>query len=474
MLFCTSQFCWFFLAVFVAYWAIPWHQTRVGLLLAASIYFYASWNPMLAVLVFVSATLDYLLARGIEASSSPQRKKWLLYVSLAVNLGILGYLKYANFFLRSLETTVHSLGLSASLPVLKVILPIGISFYTFEAISYVVDVYFGKTKAERNLGHFLLFILFFPHLVAGPIVRARDFLPQVLVNKRWSWDRADIGLRLILLGVIKKLAFADRLGQYVDPVFADPAAFSSYAVWLAAIACTLQIYCDFSGYSDLALGLAHLLGYHLIRNFDRPFLSPNLSEFWRRWHISLQTWLRDYLFTPLGGGRRGRWTYHRNVLIVMTVAGLWHGAGWTFILFGIAHGVMLFIHRVFRDWSDRRPVVRAALESAPGWMLRVALTFSFVVLTVILFRATSVVASAELYRRMLWPADGAPLPLTLWGLYVTFLGVAIGHAIGAPDHSNRLWGWLPRPIRGLAFGAALGLALLLAPPQDSAFIYFQF
>ena len=254
MLFCTSKFALFFLIVFFAYWAMPWRRARIGVLLLASAFFYTVWNPWLAGLVLASSTTDYLLARGIEATESPRRKRLLLGASVTFNLGLLGYLKYANFFLRSLEAGAASLGITAALPVLKVIVPIGISFYTFEAISYVADVYRGRVRTERNLAHFLLFILFFPHLVAGPIVRARDFLPQVGRRKRWNWARAELGLRLILLGVVKKMAVADRLALYSDPVFAHPAAFGTLALWLGAIACAVQIYCDFSGYSDLALG----------------------------------------------------------------------------------------------------------------------------------------------------------------------------------------------------------------------------
>jgi alginate O-acetyltransferase complex protein AlgI len=474
MLFCTSPFLLFFLIVFGVYWATPWPRGRVALLLIASAYFYARWNAWLAVLVFVSATVDYLVARGIEASDSPRRRKFLLFISLAGNLGLLGYLKYANFFLRSLESAAAGLGITASLPVLKVVLPIGISFYTFEAISYVVDVYYGRVRAERDLGHFLLFILFFPHLVAGPIVRARDFLPQVNWRKQWNWRRAEVGLRLVLLGVVKKLAVADRLALYVDPVFADPGTFASATLWLAAIACAFQIYCDFSGYSDIALGLAHLLGFHLVRNFDRPFLAANLAEFWRRWHISLSSWLRDYVFLPLGGSRGGRWKTYRNVLVVMTLAGLWHGAGWNYVLFGVAQGILLVVHRVFRDWCERRPNLRAALESSAGWATRVVVTFVSFVLTLVIFRAPSLSAAGVMLERMLRPAAGAALPLAAWGLYVTLLAVAVGHALGAPRRAVRLWEWLPRPVRGLAFGTAMSLAIVLAPPVDRLFVYFQF
>jgi alginate O-acetyltransferase complex protein AlgI len=474
MLFCTSSFFQFFVVVFVAYWSMPWPRARVGLLLLASAYFYAVWNTWLAGLVFVSATIDYLVARGIEQADSKRRKKLLLYLSLAINLGVLGYLKYANFFLRSVESAAGAMGLSTTLPVLKVILPIGISFYTFEAISYVVDVYCGRVRAERNLAHFLLFILFFPHLVAGPIVRARDFLPQVSRTKHWNWARTDVGLRLILLGMVKKLAFADRLALYADPVFADPSGFGSGAIWIGAVACLLQIYCDFSGYSDLALGLAHLLGYHLNRNFDRPLATLNLAEFWRRWHISLSSWLRDYVYVPLGGGRGGRWGYQRNVLTVMALAGLWHGAAWNFVLFGVSNGVGLCIHRVFRNWCNARARWRAILDSSHGRVARVGLTFATAVSTFVFFRAPTVTTAMTMFARMFWPTAGAGLPLSYWGLWATGVGVALGHALGTSDRAVRLWTILPRPVQGLAFGGVAAMALMVAPPVDRVFVYFQF
>lgn len=301
MLFCSQQFLLFFSAVFCFYWLVPWQRCRVWLLLGASFYFYASWNKWLAAIICLSTAMDYAVARGMEATASHGCRKLLLGLSLAANLGLLCYFKYVNFFLGSVEHALHALGAEASLPVLQVILPIGISFYTFEAINYTIDVYRGRVPAERNLAHFMLFITFFPHLVAGPIVRARDFLPQIRRRKRWDWARMHLGVQYLLMGLFKKMAIADRMALFVDPVFAEPGRYGSGAVWLATLAYALQIYCDFSGYTDMALGSAHLLGYKLAKNFNLPYWAANVSEFWRRWHISLSTWLRDYLFIPLGG-----------------------------------------------------------------------------------------------------------------------------------------------------------------------------
>jgi alginate O-acetyltransferase complex protein AlgI len=276
------------------------------------------------------------------------------------------------------------------------------------------------------------------------------------------------------LGLVKKLAIADRLGLYADPVFANPAAFSTMAAWLAAIAWTVQIYCDFSGYSDLALGLAHLLGFHLVKNFDRPLIAPNIAVFWRRWHMSLSSWLRDYVYIPLGGSRETRGATYRNVIIVMTLAGLWHGAGWTYILFGLAHGLMLACHRAFREWCANRPATRAALESAPGTAARVALTFTCFMLTMVVFRTPTVSTAVELFERMFVLARGAGLTLAPWGLYVTLAVVVMGHVLGSPGWIGRVQSWLPRPVGGLAFGSAIALALVLAPSADRVFVYFQF
>jgi alginate O-acetyltransferase complex protein AlgI len=475
MTFCSIDFWMFFAVVFIAYWAIPWHRGRVILLLLASIRFHSWWNPWLTLLLCGSTLCDYFIARGMEAAAAPRVRKVLLMVSLVGNVGMLCYFKYANFFLASLGEGARACGLMLSMPVLQIVLPIGISFYTFEAINYTVDVYRRKVRAERDLVHFMLFILFFPHLVIGPIVRAKAFLPLVARRKHWSWLRAQWGVLLILLGVVKKLAIADRMCLYVDPVFANTAAYSTAALWLATIAYAIQIYCDFSGYTDMALGLAYLFGYHLAPNFNMPFLAANMAELWRRWHMSLSTWIRDYVFIPLGGSRGGTLKTWRNVLITFSLCGLWHGAGWNFVMWGFLNGVLLVVHSAFKPWCERRPILDGALRTTPGTAFRVALTFACFCLTLAVFRCPTLAnAYSTIVGRMLLPASGLGLPLQLQGLYLTFAAVAIGHALGQKPVSRWLWQRLPAPAAGLAFGGVLSLAFLLTPTAAKAFIYFQF
>jgi alginate O-acetyltransferase complex protein AlgI len=474
MLFCTQAFLLFFTIVFLIYWALPWQRARVWLLLAASFYFYASWSRWLALIVCLSATADYLIARGLDATAVPRRRKVLLAVSLLGNLGVLVYFKYANFFLRSLEEALHAAGADAALPVLTVIAPVGISFYTFEAISYTVDVYQHRIRAERRLSAFMLFILFFPHLNAGPIVRARGFLPQIARPKRWSWPRCHLGCRYLLLGMIKKLVVADRLAMLADPVFASPSAYGTSVLWMATVAYAIQIYCDFSGYSDMAIGSAHLLGYKLALNFNLPYLSANMAEFWRRWHISLSTWLRDYVFIPLGGSRGSRWRLYRNLLITMTLCGLWHGAKWPPVVFGVIQGLYLIVHHVFRDCCKRLPSLDALLQTAAGTAGRVAVTFFFFLCSLVVFRTLSLTDGAQMLRWMFVAHGGQASPLAPAVFWSIVLLVALGHVGGAWGRWRPHYERLPAPVRGFGYAAALAFALLLTPMANKTFIYFQF
>lgn len=480
MLFCSERFFLFFLVVFAAYWSMPWHRIRVWLLLLASFYFYASWNQWLAGLICVSTALDYWVARGMDSSPSPRVRRLLLLTSIVSNVGLLAYFKYANFFLQSIEQALHAAGSTATLPVLQVMLPIGISFYTFEAINYTVDVYRRQVPAERNLAHFMLFITFFPHLVAGPIVRARDFLPQIRRPKRWNWAQMQWGTGYFMLGLFKKLAIADRMALFADPVFADPGSYSTGAVWAAVIAYAVQIYCDFSGYTDMALGAAHLLGYRLAMNFDMPYLAPNISMFWRRWHISLSTWLRDYLFIPLGGSRnagdpaRQRRRTAWNLMITMTLGGLWHGASWTFVVWGMIHGFLLIAHREFRDFAMHRPRLDRLLTSVPGTATRIAATFLAVCVGWIFFRATTLSAATTMLGRMFVPQAGLAPPLATISLWCLFGVVVIAHAAGHFELWKRAERLMPAPVVGLGYATAATAALFLALDSGKAFIYFQF
>jgi alginate O-acetyltransferase complex protein AlgI len=475
VLFCSLEFLLFFALIFALYWALPWRGARIWLLLIASFYFYASWNKWLALLISATTILDYLLALGMDRVASQRGRKVLLGVSLCANLGLLCYFKYANFFLLSLDEALIAAGSPVWFNTLRVILPIGISFYTFEAINYTVDVYRRKLPAERNLGHFLLFILFFPHLVAGPIVRARDFLPQVRQPKRWNWYRLHLGLQFLLMGLFKKLVIADRMAWFVDPVYAEPGQYHTGVAWLAVFAYALQVYCDFSGYTDMAIGTAHMLGYKLAQNFDMPFLAVNVADLWRRWHMSLSSWLRDYLFIPLGGSRGGEWKARRNLFLTMTLCGLWHGAAWPFVGFGMVQGLYMIIHRAFHRYCRESPRLDSLLRTRPGTLLCMMLTFVTFCLSLVIFRAADFAAAGRMFLCLFhWESglSGKPVPVT--GFWLTVAVVVAAHLVRHFGLWQR-WNWrMPPSLLGASYAAVLMVALVLAPHGGKAFIYFQF
>jgi len=495
MLFCSWNFFQFFLIVFALYWFIPWRrlhwemplprqrkftltgdEARVWLLLIASFYFYASWSRKLALLIVVSTLLDYCIGLGLEAWQKPSLRRLLLTLSITANLGLLCFFKYSNFFLASLDEVLIAAGSPIWFNTLKIILPIGISFYTFEAINYTVDVYRGQVRAERNPTHLLFFVLFFPHLVAGPIVRAKDFLPQTRRSKRWSWARFQAGGEYFLLGMLKKWVVADQLALYADPVFADPSSYGSLANWAAVLAFTLQIYCDFSGYSDMALGTAHMLGYKLAVNFNMPYLATSISDYWRRNHISLSTWLRDYLFIPLGGSRGSFWHTTRNNLITMTLGGLWHGANWNFALWGLVHGVTLSINRAFRNYCQERPRLDSFLQSWIGTALRRALTFLCLYQGLVLFRSPTFALTQAIYSRLWIPVNGKDIdhPYGYNLLLLIVAGFVLFHVAACRQWWERLSLRLPTPVLGFAYMLALILCMVMAPIFVKPFLYMQF
>jgi alginate O-acetyltransferase complex protein AlgI len=465
MLFTTSNFFGFFAVAFAVYWLLGRHRWRLVWLTAASAFFYMCWNPWFILLILASTSVDYIVALRLNRVASPAGRKWLVALSVTVNLGILAGFKYAAFALETTREVTHWLGWTLPVEPIKAFLPLGISFYTFEAISYVVDVYRGKTRAVRNPLDYALYILFFPHLVAGPIVRPNDFLPQVARPKRFDWPRFQAGVQLFLLGLFKKAVIADQVALAIDPVFAEPAKFGSAALWLAVLGYAVQIYCDFSGYTDMALGLAHTLGFKLPNNFNAPYLATSPADFWRRWHISLSRWLRDYLYIPLGGNRGGPVRTMVNLFATMLLGGLWHGANWTFVVWGAYHGVLLAIQRLIPKGWDH-PALR------PVGMFA---TFLLVCVGWVLFRAQTLADAGTILRGMVTPVTGAELAgdgalLVVLCLFVTLVGQALGQMRGSPRALFRV----PAPVAGAAMAAALTLALVLLPAGGRVFIYFQF
>ena len=473
-----QAFLIFFSAVFALYWMIPrrWPMTRIWLLVIASFHFYAAWSKDLAFLVLTTTVADYLLARAMGMSRRDWFRLMVLLASITMNLGVLCYFKYRGFFLSELRDVLLQLGYNpefGKLDVAKLLIPFGISFYTFEAISYVVDVYRRKIAAEKNLPRFLLFILFFPHLVSGPIVRAGDFLRQTRRPKRWNWVRAQFGVQLFLIGAFKKMAIADRMAMFCDPIFNEPSSYNTGACWVAVLAYAIRIYCDFSGYSDMAIGLAHLLGYKLTNNFNMPYFSANVSEFWRRWHISLSSWLRDYVFIPLGGSRGSRWLNYRNLMITMALGGLWHGAAWGYVLWGVAHGLMLVVHKQFQMYCEDKPRLDAILQSGLGTACRILFTFICVSLCWVLFQPEFGKA-LELYRQLFQIQFGHPLPLNNRSLWYTVAFLFGCHLLVRSGVWQRIYNRLPAPIIGVGYAVCLCTAMLLEPDSSNAFIYFQF
>lgn len=338
MLFNSLQFVIFLPIVFIIYWAIS-DKYRWMLLLIASYYFYMSWNPKYVVLIFTTTFVSYMAGILLEKFENIKIKKLILLITLMVCLGNLFFYKYFNFVSESVADVLGIFSIKLNPLTLNVLLPVGISFYTFQTLSYVIDIYKGVVKAERHFGIYATFISFFPQLVAGPIERTSNLLSQIKSKKVFDYDQATYGLKLMAWGYFKKLVIADNLSQYVSKVYDAPQSYTGFTLVLATVFFTLQIYCDFSGYSDIAIGLAKILGVNLMTNFKSPYFSQSVKEFWSRWHISLSAWFRDYVYIPLGGNRVGKVRHVINLMITFFVSGLWHGANWTFLIWGGVHGV---------------------------------------------------------------------------------------------------------------------------------------
>ncbi len=349
MLFTQIEFLLFFIFCLISIYLTSSNRFRKGILLFASYYFYAYWDWRFLSLIIYSTLIDFIVGKYIARTKNQQVRKRLLFISLVSNLSVLGFFKYFNFFINSLSIPLAEIGLNVT--TLNIILPIGISFYTFQTLSYTIDIYRNKIPPTSSILDFSLFVAFFPQIVAGPIVRAAEFLPQLKVKRVINWDNLFIGFRLFTFGFFKKVFIADNLAIFVDKVFENPSVFSSITILLGVIAFGIQIYCDFSGYSDMAIGIAKALGYELPLNFNYPYIAKNITDFWRRWHMSLSFWLRDYLYIPLGGNRKGTRRTYINLMLTMLLGGLWHGASWNFVVWGGLHGIALAFHKLISNRS---------------------------------------------------------------------------------------------------------------------------
>jgi len=480
MSFNSSQFVFLFLVVFFAYWAISrTRNLRFVLLLAASYVFYMSWDARFIVLILASTLLDYYLGGAIHRSEQPGRRRLCLILSLVGNLGLLAYFKYFNFFAENVVETLRGAGLSglAEFTPWNIILPVGISFYTFQSLSYTIDIYRRQLEPTDSLLKFALFVTFFPQLVAGPIVRAREFLPQLAQPARFDDRAAQRGLFLILVGMVKKMALADVLGTtLVAPVYADPGAYHPLQVLLAVWGALFQFYLDFSAYSDIAIGCAACLGFKLPKNFDRPFLAQSIGEFWSRWHISLSTWFRDYVFFSLGGTRARLLGRFRNVLATMVLVGLWHGAGWNYLIWGALHGLASFAGMLLPEHS------REKIAARPRWsrVLRRAGVFNLVALSMLFFRNGTLregnrglQGSVDMLAGLF--AFDRPLPaLEASGLLALAIAAVVHFTPrGWVDRGEGAWLRLPSPAQAAVLVVATG-ALASMAYEKSPFIYFQF
>ncbi|MFO1321954.1 MAG: MBOAT family O-acyltransferase [Burkholderiales bacterium] len=513
MVFTSFEFLVFFPLVLGMYFLFP-VRTRWIQLLLASYYFYMAWRPVYALLLLASTVSFYVAALGVDRPIREARRKAIFFAAVAGNLAMLFAFKYFNFFEGQFNTLADRLGLGLKIPVLDVLLPMGISFYTFQGISYLVDVYRRDMPAERHIGLLMLYKAFFPQLVAGPIERGTHFLPQLrhhllegagTATIRFEYDRVVSGLRLMLLGFFKKIVLADNFALIVQPVYAAPDDYSGPSAIVATLAFALQIFFDFSAYTDIARGISRVLGFELIENFKRPYFARNIADFWQRWHISLSSWFRDYLYIPLGGNRVARWRWFMNLWIVFLLCGLWHGANWTFLIWGALHGFYYFLFYLLSPLA-RWVADRSRLSRLPGvcGAIQIVFTFCLVCWAWVMFRAENLDQALAVWGSIartpaalvetvrLTVVDHVPvLPLqalglewlftsagrqTLMPVYVTVLTLlylAISHRVRDEDDGPAFARW-GKGVRWASYFFALSAILLLGRFGAAPFIYFQF
>jgi alginate O-acetyltransferase complex protein AlgI len=482
MLFNSITFLIFLPLVFCAYWLLGKTNRLVYqnlLLLAASYIFYGWWDYRFLALIFASTLVDYVVGLKIYNGKSKQSKKAWLWVSIIFNLGLLGFFKYFNFFIESWVEAFALLNVNINSWTLKVILPVGISFYTFQTMSYALDIYKGSLKPTKNFIGFAAFVSFFPQLVAGPIERASELLPQILKKREFSYPLAVSGLRLALWGFFKKIVIADALAPAVNEIFSNYQAYSSAVLFLGAVYFTFQIYCDFSGYSDIAIGTAKLFGIRLMTNFNFPYFSRGIAECWRRWHISLSTWFRDYVYIPLGGSRVSKPKAIRNIFVVFLVSGFWHGANWTFVFWGLLHSLLFLPSFIigtnkasFSKWGGGIPSKANFID-----LFRILGLFFIIVLSWVIFRAENMIHAMQYLKGILsFSVKGIPLfnPYDYQNMRFENICILI-FVLAEMFMVTKIFKLRFRVMRWLSYLAAIVFIMVaIQLNSDSPFIYFQF
>jgi len=483
MLFNSLHFLIFFPVVTTLYFLLP-HRYRWALLLAASCYFYMALIPAYILILFFLIGVDYIAGLLIENAAGVKRKLFLI-LSLVANIGVLGFFKYFNFLNDNIHHLAEALGFSWPVANLSIILPVGLSFHTFQSISYTIEVYRGRQRAERHLGIYALYVMFYPQLVAGPIERPQNLLHQFFDKHSFDYQRVTDGLKLMAWGLFKKVVIADRLAEAVNQVYDSPEGYSGAALLLATYYFAIQIYCDFSGYTDIALGAAQVMGFRLMENFRSPYHASSIAEFWKRWHISLSTWFRDYLYIPLGGNRISKPRWYFNLFFVFLVSGLWHGANWTFVIWGAFHGFYL----IFSLWTQnirQRLTSLLSLDRAPALhnLLRVFLTFNLVAFAWIFFRAPSLSQALYIVSHLFAfgssPRPGVALEPLLLGrtdMIIALLAVLVmeaGHLMQKYSRVRDVLARQPALVRWTAYYAVVYATLFFWKTGYHQFIYFQF
>ncbi|MCF6132707.1 MBOAT family O-acyltransferase [Flavobacterium wongokense] len=478
MLFNSVNFAIFLPIVFLLYWFVANKNLKLQniLLLVSSYFFYACWDWRFMFLLIFSTLLDYFTGLKMAESKTKSGKTFWFWLSVTVNLGFLAVFKYYNFFAESFAELIANFGLHVNPWTLKVILPVGISFYTFHGLSYVIDIYKNRIPAEKDFVEYSVFVSFFPLLVAGPIERATHLLPQIKVKRHFDYSKAVDGLRQILWGLFKKIVIADQCAIYANQIFNDAGHQSGSNLFLGALFFTFQIYGDFSGYSDIALGTARLFGIELLRNFAFPYFSRDIAEFWRRWHISLSTWFRDYLYIPLGGSKGGTWMKVRNTFIIFLVSGFWHGANWTFIAWGLLNALFIMPSIIFNTHRNNLEIVaKGSYFPNLKELLSIIITFLMAVFAWIFFRASSITNAFAYIREMFSPSFFTKPTVTPYIVFFFIVFFMVVEWLGREEEYalNKFGLNWPKFIRH-GFYMLLITAIFLFSTKEQQFIYFQF